>query len=215
MILNPTEIPRRERYAFLISAVVPRPVAWVSTTDGNGRFNLAPFSYFTAVCSDPMTLLFCPGVTTRETGKKDTLRNIELTGEFVVNLTNRATAQAMNRSATELPYGTSEFEWAGVDRAESEVVSAPRVAQAPVSFECHLHQIVTIGTDPGAGSAVFGRVQRIHVNDAVYRDGIVDLATMQPIGRLGGNSYAVIAETFEMARIPAPQADQASRGGSA
>lgn len=171
MILDPAEMDPRARYKTLIGTVLPRPIAWVSTTDGNGNHNLAPFSYFTAVCGNPMTLLFCPGVLpTRDDGKKDTLRNVQATGEFVINLTNEETAQAMNLSATDLAPGESEFEWAGVTPIPCETVKAPRVAEAPIAYECALDRIVTISEEPGGGHTVFGTVQRIHIRDDIYQE---------------------------------------------
>lgn len=208
MELKPEDLSLRERYGFLIGSVLPRPIAWVSTMDESGVFNLAPFSYFTAVCSNPMTLLFCPAVGARSGGKKDTLRNIEALGEFVINLTNFETAQAMNLSATELPPGVSEFEWAGVTPVPSVVVRPPRVAEAPFAFECVLRQIVRVSDVPGGGSAVFGEVRHLHVRDDVYRNGRIDLASYRPIGRLGGDGYCRVTDTFEMARVPAPDAGQ-------
>ena len=206
MILTPEEMSHRDRYQFLIGTVLPRPIAWVSTISPDGIHNLAPFSYFTAVCSNPMTLLFCPGVFPgRDDLKKDTLRNVEATGEFVVNLTDEATAEAMNRSATELPPEQSEFEWAGVTPVQSETVKAPRVAEAPVSFECVLDQIVTVGTEPGGGHAVFGKVQKLHIRDGLYADGRVDVRALHPIGRLGGDAYTKLGEVFVMARLPRPE----------
>ncbi len=205
MIVTPTDLDPRERYKMLIGTVLPRPIAWVSTADSNGNPNLAPFSYFTAVCSNPMTLLFCPGVVPNGDGKKDTLRNVEETREFVINLTNESTAQAMNLSATDLPPGESEFEWAGVTPAPCETIRAPRVAEAPIAFECVLDRIVTIADKPGGGHVVFGTVQRIHVRDDLYKNGRIDLEAYQPIGRLGGNTYAHLNDFFEMPRVPAPK----------
>lgn len=206
MILNPAEMDARHRYKTLIGTVLPRPIAWVSTADAHGNPNLAPFSYFTAVCGNPMTLLFCPGVLpTRDDGKKDTLRNVEETREFVINLTNEDTAQAMNLSATDLPPGESEFDWAGVTPAPCEVVRAPRVAEAPIAYECTLDRIVTVSDQPGGGHAVFGTVQRIHIRDDIYEaNGRIDLAAYKPIARLGGNIYAHLNDFFEMERVPAP-----------
>jgi flavin reductase (DIM6/NTAB) family NADH-FMN oxidoreductase RutF len=204
MILRPEELVGDERYKLLTGAILPRPIAWVSTVSVAGDANLAPFSYFTAVCSRPMTLLFCPGI--YPSGKKkDTWINIEQTGEFVINLTNEETAEQMNLSATPLPYGRSEFEWSGVTAAPSEVVRPPRVAESPVSFECTLQQIVSVSEGPGGGAAVFGEVQCIHIRDEIYADGYVDLEAYQPIGRLVGAGYVHISDTFEMKRVPPPE----------
>lgn len=205
MILKPDELKGPNRYKLLTGTILPRPIAWVSTINENGEPNLAPFSYFTAVCTRPMTLLFCAGIYPSGE-KKDTWRNIEQIGEFVVNLTNEESAEQMNLSATPLPYGQSEFEWAGVTPQPSEMVRPPRVAEAPVSFECVLQQVVSISEGPGGGAAIFGEVQCIHIRDDIYQDGYVDLAAYRPIGRLMGSGYAHINDTFEMARVPPPGA---------
>lgn len=203
MLLNPADLSQKERYKLLIGTIVPRPIAWVSTMSADGALNLAPFSYFTIACTEPMTLLFCPQQA--PTGKKDTLRNIEAVPEFVINLTNEATAEAMNLSATPLPHGQSEFEWAGVTPAPSESIRVPRVAEAPIAFECRLQRIVTVSEEPGGGSVVFGEVQRIHLREDILVDGYVDLEAFHPIGRLAGSHYARVTETFELARVAGPK----------
>jgi flavin reductase (DIM6/NTAB) family NADH-FMN oxidoreductase RutF len=122
--------------------------------------------------------------------------------EFVINLTNEETMQAMNLSATELPYGRSEFEWAGVTPAPSQTIRVPRVAEAPIAFECTLRQIVVISEGPGGGAAVFGEVQCIHIRDDLYQGGRVVLEALRPIGRLAGAGYTRVTDTFEMPRVP-------------
>lgn len=204
MILNPTDLSPKELYKLSIGTILPRPIAWVSTIDGDGKLNLAPFSYFTAVCSEPLTLLFCPQIS-RETGqKKDTWRNIEAVPEFVINITNEETASAMNLTATILPPGESEFEFAGLTPLPSETIRVPRVAEAPVAYECTLQQIVVVNDGPGGGAAILGEVQRIHIRDDIYVDGYVDIDRLKPIGRLAGPNYARITDTFSMERLPPP-----------
>ena len=205
MILNPDELQQRERYKILIGTILPRPIAWVSTVDAAGQLNLAPFSYFTIASTTPMTLLFCPQLPLGTQAKKDTLRNIEEVPEFVVNLTNSDTVEAMNLSATVLPPGRSEFEWAGVTPAASAHIRVPRVAEAPVAFECTLQRIVTVSDQPGGGSVVFGEVRCIHLRDDLYSDGgKIDLNRLKPIGRLAGSAYARVTDTFELERMPPP-----------
>jgi flavin reductase (DIM6/NTAB) family NADH-FMN oxidoreductase RutF len=206
MLIDIHTIPERDRYKLLIGAVVPRPIAWVSTMDAAGHLNVAPFSFFNAVCSKPMTLLFCVGVTDTADGKKDTLRNIEAVPEFVINLTNEETAAAMNLTATPLPHGQSEFAWAGLTTAPSSHIRVPRVAEAPIAFECTLQRIVTVSDQPGGGSVVFGEVQAVHVRDDLYDHGRILLEAYKPIGRLGGNSYVRVNNSFDMERVPAPKA---------
>ncbi len=204
MILTPDELTHRDRYKLIIGSMLPRPIAWVSSMDLAGNLNLAPFSYFTAVCPTPMTLLFCPGVHAYNRERKDTWRNIEQLPEFVINMTNEETADRMNLSATTLPYGQSEFEWAGVTPAASETIRVPRVAEAPIAFECKLQQIVVVSDQPGGGAAVFGEVQCVHVRDDLIEDGRIDLEAYGPIGRLAGNAYTRVRDPFTMERVPPP-----------
>jgi flavin reductase (DIM6/NTAB) family NADH-FMN oxidoreductase RutF len=204
MIIDPNDLPEREAYKLVIGSIVPRPIAWVSSMDAEGNLNLAPFSYFTAVCARPMTLVFCPGIHGHNLARKDTWRNIEEVPEFVVNMTNEETAQRMNLSATVLPRGRSEFEWAGVTPAPSASIRVPRVAEAPIAFECVLHQIVVISEEIGGGAAVFGRVQRVYVRDDLLQRGRIDLEAYRPIGRLAGNQYTSVCDPFTMDRVPAP-----------
>jgi flavin reductase (DIM6/NTAB) family NADH-FMN oxidoreductase RutF len=203
MIVNPAKLSESEAYKYIIGAVVPRPIAWVSSMDGQGRLNLAPFSYFTGVCPKPLTLLFCPGIHPNG-AKKDTWLNIEETGEFVINVTNEETAVSMNRSATILPHGQSEFEWAGVTPLPSEKVRVPRVAESPISFECKLQQIVVVSDQVGGGAAVFGEVVCIHLRDDLVENGRINLERYKPIGRLAGAGYTRVNDLFEMQRLPPP-----------
>lgn len=205
MIVDPEQLIHRERHKLLIGAILPRPIAWVSTVDKDGAFNLAPYSFFTVGASNPMTLIFCPQVPAdSDKVKKDTLRNIEEVPEFVVNITNEDTAQAMNLSATPLPHGRSEFDWAGLTALPGTRVRAPRVVEAPLSFECKLQRIVEISPKPGGGVAVFGEVVLIHLHDNVYDGNYVILDELKPIGRLAGASYTRVTDTFEMERVPPP-----------
>jgi flavin reductase (DIM6/NTAB) family NADH-FMN oxidoreductase RutF len=204
MIINPADIPHQDRYKLIIGAVLPRPIAWVSSMDSKGNLNVAPFSFFTAVCSNPMTVIFCASYSPEpdKNGKKDTLHNIEETREFVVNFTNEATAAAMNLTSAILPRGQSEFEFAGITPIASEVVKTPRIAEAPIAYECKLQQIVTVSDQPGGGSAIFGEVQRIHIRDDIYNTdkGYIILDKYKPIGRLGGMAYTRVTDIFEMRR---------------
>ncbi|MBP6016812.1 MAG: flavin reductase family protein [Candidatus Promineofilum sp.] len=201
MILHVDEITHHDRYRLVIGSIVPRPIAWVSTMDAAGRLNLAPFSYFNAVCPSPMTLVFCPGVHS-DGRKKDSWRNIEEVPEFVINITNEDTAEPMNLCATLLPTGESEFDWAGVTPTPSETIRVPRVAEAPIAFECVLDRIITISDQPGGGAAIFGRVQCVHVRDDIYDDGRIDTAALRPIGRLAGDAYTRATDIFHMKRVP-------------
>lgn len=200
MILDFSALRPRDAYAWMISTILPRPIAWVSTISADGKTNLAPFSFFQGVTSNPPTLLFCP-VNDRNGNKKDTVRNIEQVPEFVVNLVPFALAEQMNATSALLPYGESEFERFGVAARTSERVRPPRVAGAPVAFECTLDRFVHIGEGPLAANVVFGRIHVAHVADEILgADGKPDAAKLDLIGRMGGEAYARTTERFELKR---------------
>ncbi len=200
MLLDFSALPARDVYQWMTHTILPRPIAWVSTVSREGKTNLAPFSFFQGVTSNPPTLLFIP-VNTREGAKKDTLRNIEQVPEFVVNLVSGELAAQMNQTAALLPYGESEFEAFGIASLPSQRVRPLRVAAAPVSFECTLHQIVPVGEGPLAANVVFGRIHLAHVNDATLgANGLPDAGLLDLVGRLGGNAYTRTTERFELKR---------------
>ncbi|MEI6861731.1 MAG: flavin reductase family protein [Verrucomicrobiota bacterium] len=200
MLLDFTTLDPRDAYPWLIGTITPRPIAWVSTITADGRTNLAPFSFFNGVCARPPTLMF--SVANHPDGrKKDTVRNIEAVPEFVVNLVPYALAGPMSASSASLPHGESEFERFGIASAPGTRVRPPRVAAAPVAFECALDRIVTIGEGPLAANVVFGRILLGHVSDAVLgSNGRPDPAKFDLIGRLGGDSYTRTRDTFTMDR---------------
>ncbi|WP_026369739.1 flavin reductase family protein [Kallotenue papyrolyticum] len=195
MQIDPAARPVREIYRLLIGCVVPRPIAWVSSLSADGVANLAPFSFFTIAGDDPPLLLFCP-LRRPDGAPKDTLRNVQATGEFVIHIVSEPLAAAMNQTAAEYPYGVDEFAQAGVTPVPSLRVRPPRVAEAPVAFECCAHRIVELERS----AVVIGRVLLIHLRDEVYHEGYIQLAALQPIARLAGNSYARVTDTFELAR---------------
>ena len=200
MTLDFGTLKPREAYAWMIGTILPRPIAWVSTISGEGKTNLAPFSFFQGVTSNPPTLMFCP-VNDRTGAKKDTVRNIEQVPEFVVNLVSFALAEQMNATSATLPYGESEIETFGISAVASEWVKPPRVKDAPVAFECTLDRFVHIGEGPLAANVVFGRIRLAHVADAVLgRDGKPDPVKLDLIGRMGGEMYARTTDRFELKR---------------
>jgi flavin reductase (DIM6/NTAB) family NADH-FMN oxidoreductase RutF len=203
LFFDPAVIDQRDRYKLLIGSVLPRPIAWVSSMSSTGQLNLAPFSYFNIVCPSPMTLVFCPGVHP-DGRKKDTWRNIEQVPEFVINIPNEETAAQMNLCATVLPSNNSEFEWAGVTPHPSQTIRVPRVAEAPIAFECLLDRIVTISDQPGGGAAIFGRVQAIYVRDDLLVEGRIDTDILRPIGRMAGDTYTRTTDLFHMQRVEPP-----------
>jgi flavin reductase (DIM6/NTAB) family NADH-FMN oxidoreductase RutF len=193
MILDPNELPARERHQLLIGTVVPRPIAFVSTT-GEGGHNVAPFSYFSVIATTPPLLGVSAGL--RRGEPKDTLRNVRASGEFVVNLVDEPMAARMVHASGEWPYGVDEFALAGLTPVACEVVSAPRVGESPVSYECRLERIVEFETT----SLIVGRIVRAHLRDGLWRDGRVDPAELKPVSRLGGDDYAPVREVFRLQR---------------
>jgi flavin reductase (DIM6/NTAB) family NADH-FMN oxidoreductase RutF len=201
MIIDPAATPRPELYSLMIRCIGPRPIAWVSTISREGVPNLAPFSFFTAISSVPPTLVFVPGRRDDTGGKKDTLLNIEATGDFVVNVVTEELADRMNRTATDYPHGVSEFEKAGLTPAPAERVKAPRLKESPVHFECERYDIIHVGVDAvGGGALVIGRIVVIHVDESILTNGKVDYDLFHPIGRLGGMEYARTRDRFTMVR---------------
>ncbi|MBK7454820.1 MAG: flavin reductase family protein [Anaerolineales bacterium] len=201
MELDPATLPYQSIYKIMTGSVLPRPIGWISTIDMDGRPNLAPFSFFNAVCSNPPTVLFCSSVRGSDGKAKDTLNNVRATKEFVVNLVTDELFQAMNASSIEAPADFNEFDYAGVTLASSVSVKPPRVAESPIHFECKLREIIEIGTDPGGGSIVIGTIVHIHANDEVMigRDKI-NISALKPIGRLMGNSYCRVTDIIEIER---------------
>lgn len=204
MEISPSDISRNNFYKLLTGTVVPRPIAWVSTLSADGEPNLAPFSFFNAVCSKPPTVLFCPSIRSTDGGKKDTYNNVRAVGEFVINIVTVSLLEAMNISATEVSPGVNEFERAGVTPAPSSFVGPPRVAESPVNMECKVSQIIDIGDgSKGAGSIVIGEVLHMHVADEILLPNYkIDTAKMDPIGRLAGPNYGTIGEILEIFRLP-------------
>lgn len=174
--------------------VAPRPIGWVSTLSPEGRANLAPYSYFNAFSQSPHYVAFGSGPV------KDSMRNIEATGEFVFSLATYDLREQMN--ATSAPVTVDEFELAGLTKASCELVRPPRVAESPAALECCLHRIVPLPDDDGKAEnfIVIGRVLGIHIDDRFIHDGRVDTAAMRPIARLGYSEYATVTEAWRMRR---------------
>lgn len=206
MELTPTDLDPRQRYRLMISTIVPRPIALVSTISPAGDANLAPYSFFTGIGSDPMSLLFCPG-SRPEGGEKDTLRNCKPvaeggTGEFVVNVAVEGYRFEVSAAAEPLPWGESEFELTGLATAPSRVVAPPRVAASPVVFECRTLQVVRMRPRGADGpNVVLGEVVHIHLRDGLADARMhVDPDQLAAIGRMGGLSYCFTRDRFDMPR---------------
>ena len=195
MIIDPSELDPQSVYKLLIGSVVPRPIAWTSTVSTGGVRNLAPFSFFTVASRQPPML--CISVGPRVDSNiptKDTLDNVEETGEFVVNIVSLSLSNTMFESSKSHPPEADEFEKAGLTPAPCEVVGAPRVEEAGVSMECLLDRVLPLGSD----HLVIGRVVRFHVRDELYgENGRIDLAGLDPLGRLAGD-YTKVETIFEL-----------------
>ena len=200
MIIDFQKLAPRESYPWLINAINPRPIAWVSTISAAGRTNLAPFSFFQGICASPPTLMFT-GANDRTGKKKDSVVNVEQVPEFVVNVVPYALRDVMNQTSASLPHGESEFEKFNIATAPSSRVRPPRVADAPVAFECKLDRIVRVGEGPLAGNVVFGTVLCMHVSETVLGpDGRIDPHKLDTIGRMGGDYYTRTTELFTIKR---------------
>lgn len=183
------------------ACVVPRPIGWISSLGANGQVNLAPYSFFNGVASDPPVVMFSSnGMAARPT--KDTLRNCEETGEFVCNIATWELREAMNRSSAPVPRETDEFNHAGLEREPARLVQPPRVKAAPIHLECRYIRTVELPcTLPGGRNAlVIGEVIGIHIRDEVLTDGLVDMAKLRPIARLGYMDYTRVDYVFSMTR---------------
>jgi flavin reductase (DIM6/NTAB) family NADH-FMN oxidoreductase RutF len=192
VLFDPTEMETGAFYRVLNSVVVPRPIAWVCSRSAEGVLNLAPHSFYTVACVDPPVVQFT------SVGRKDSLRNVEATGEFTISLTPEALFEQINATGTDFPAGMSEAEHVGVRLEPSERVGIPRVAESPVSVECTFHSALRLGDS----TVVFGRVELISVWSSAVRDGRPRIEHLQPLARLGGNEWSTIGEIREIPRIP-------------
>ncbi|TCC29572.1 flavin reductase family protein [Kribbella speibonae] len=189
--VNPEAVGRREFYALLNSVVVPRPIAWVSSRSADGVLNLAPHSFFTVSCVQP------PMVQFTSVGRKDSLNNVEATGEFVVNFAAEQLYEQVNASGTNFPAEVSEFEAIGVTTEPSRTVSVPRVAESPVALECTLHTTLELGDC----TLVIGQVRHLAIDDAVLDGDHPDVHRLRPLARLGKDEWSTIGEVRSITRI--------------
>lgn len=188
-------------HKLLIGSILPRPIGWISTVDAAGTPNLAPYSYFNAVSANPPCVAFAAQLRSTDGSAKDTLRNVQATGEFVVNIVTERLAEAMNATSAEFPAAVDEFQEAGLTATPSVLVRPPRVAESPIHFECRVHQIVPLTAGPLGGHLVIGRIVHVHVGEEVLMgEDKIDLAALRPIGRLSGSSYVRVTDIFDLAR---------------
>lgn len=197
--IDPENLDRKGVHDLLIGAVLPRPVALISTVGADGIYNLAPYSFFVPVSMKPalVGLAISPKP---DGGKKDTLVNIEWGQDFVVNVVTEAMAEPMNQAAGEYPREVDEFQVTGLTPIQSDLVKSPRVAESPVNLECRVLQVLAFGEPSETGHFVIGEVLRVHVQDEYWANGAIESSKLKTIGRLGGELYCRTTDIFEMKR---------------
>lgn len=184
------------------SCVVPRPIAWVSSMHPNGAVNLAPFSFFNALASDPPMVMISFTGYHQHGGEKDSLFNIKSSGEFVINMVPLALKEAMNATTSPVAHEVDELELAGLTTEDSILVKPPRVKEAPIHMECELFQEIKLPCtlENSINTTIIGKVLGIHIKDEVLSDGIIDLSKIKPLARLGYNQYTAVDNFFTMTR---------------
>lgn len=192
----PNGLETRDAYRLLSSVIAPRPIAFVSTVNKNGVPNAAPFCFFMGVTPTPPMIAF--SCIRRGDQKKDTIRNIESTRDFVINIVDENLAQAMNMASGSYPPDMSEFDVTGLTQIPSEIVTAPRIAESPVHLECKLRTIIELGDVPA--SLVLGEIVCFHVRESLMVDGMVDVKKLHAVGRLGESVYTRTNDLFDMFR---------------
>jgi len=197
MRLDCAALEDHELHDLMKACVVPRPIAWVSTVGADGVANAAPYSCYTFVAIQPPMLAF--SVELRPDGsKKDTLTNIESSGEFVVNVVPERLAEAMNATADDHPPEADEIALVGLTALPSRSVAAPRIAECPIAMECRLHRLLPL--EPSRSTLVLGEVLAVEIDPEAMRDGTIDAEAWRPVARLDGNRYAHQGELFELDR---------------
>ncbi len=202
MILDLNQLDPKAIYALMIQSIVPRPIAWVLSDNGDHSYNLAPFSYFNGVSSKPPILSLSIGKK-RDGSKKDTWVNIEKRKHFVVHIAQCQQAQSVSASAASLPFGSSEITANELETAGVTGWNLPRLAEAKIAMWCQLHQIVEVGDTPQA--LVLGRIEQLYLNDDFAQDGLgpipkIDLDRLDPLARLGGDDYSALGDSFTVSR---------------
>jgi flavin reductase (DIM6/NTAB) family NADH-FMN oxidoreductase RutF len=200
MIVDPTSTDYLNVYKLLLGSVVPRPIAFVSTVNPEGAFNLAPFSFFTVASANPPVLVFSVGRRANPDPRKDTLRNISTAREFVVNVVSEEFGPKMNLCAGEYPPEMDEFQISGLTPIPSDLVKAPRVAESHINMECRLLYTIELSGLVTGGHLVLGEVIRFHIDDAYVHNYRIDPDKLRAIGRMAGNSYTRTLDRFDMIR---------------
>jgi flavin reductase (DIM6/NTAB) family NADH-FMN oxidoreductase RutF len=197
--IDPARLDRKEAHDLMVGAALPRPIAFVSTVGAGGIYNLAPFSFFIPMSVNPAIVGLGIG-RKRDGSKKDTLVNIELTKDFVINLVTERLAEAMNQTAGEYPIEVDEFKVAGLTPVGGDFVKSPLVGESPINMECRLLQILEYGEFPRINNFVIGEVIQVQVKDEFWADGEIQSSRLKAIGRMGGDLYCRTTDLFEMKR---------------
>lgn len=197
MKISPAPLPAQDLYKLLTGIVVPRPIAWVTSRSEKGIINLAPFSCFTFVSSKPPMVGINIGRRLGE--RKDTAINIEFAQEFVVNIGDETMIEQIHRTGIAYPPDVSEVEVLGLQLAECECIKVPRLAAAPISLECRLHQVLTFGET--GGQFIVGEVVLFHIRDGLSQQGKIDTAMLRPVCRIGGPNYATLGNIVSMQHV--------------
>ncbi|TDQ33189.1 flavin reductase (DIM6/NTAB) family NADH-FMN oxidoreductase RutF [Zeaxanthinibacter enoshimensis] len=189
--ISPNEVATPELHGYLLGAVGPRPIAFASTVDAEGRPNLSPFSFFNVFSANPPVMIFSPARRVRNNTTKHTLENILKTKEVVINIVNYDMVQQMSLSSTEYPEGENEFVKAGLTMLPSEIVKPFRVGESPVQFECRVTKVEALGYEGGAGNLIFSEVVKIHIHKSILdENGSIDQHKIDQVARMGGNWYS-------------------------
>ena len=201
MIIDPANQSFSENHKLMIGSIVPRPIALVSTISKENINNVAPFSYFNGVCSNPPTIMFAPARRGYDGKTKDTLNNIRETNEFAINIVSEEIVEPMVACSTDYSDEVDEFKISDFTPIQCDKILAPRVEESKVVFECKLNTIIEIGpSKPGGGFVVIGEIVLFHINDDVFKDRKIDRSLLNPVGRLSGNNYSRVFDSFEVKR---------------
>ena len=194
--LDPAELAIRDLHSVLLSTITPRPIALASTIDEEGKVNLSPFSFFNVFSANPPILIFSPARRVRDNSTKDTLDNVLETNEVCINMVNSAIVQQVSLASTEYDKGVNEFVKSGLHETPSIKIKPPRVTESPVSMECVVKEVKSLGDEGGAGNLVIAEVVMIHIDDSVLTpDGKVDPVKLDPVARMGDNWYTHVTES--------------------
>ena len=202
--IDPINLEVKELHKILLSSVAPRPIAFASTVDSNGNVNLSPFSYFNVFSSNPPILIFSPSRRVRDNTTKHTLENAKQTKEVVINVVNFPIVEQMSKSSIEYEKGVNEFIETGLTQVKSVLVKPPRVLESPISFECNVQDIVSLGESGGAGQLIIAKVVQIHIDKKFLdKNGDIDSEKLDLVARMGGDWYTRSTKD-SMFKIPKP-----------